>query len=104
MSLIQLIFSLPSSLRVSVPFTQIATSTQLPVEEVEHLIMKALSLELIKGDIDQVDQKARIEWVQPRVLGLKEVEELRDRLEEWSAKVKIVGERSRKGNEVLLVQ
>ena len=66
--------------------------------------MKALSLELIKGDIDQVDQKARIEWVQPRVLGLKEVEELRDRLEEWSAKVKIVGERSRKGNEVLLVQ
>lgn len=104
MSLIQLIFSLPSSSRVSVPFSQIATSTQLPVEEVEHLVMKALSLELVKGDIDQVEEKARITWVQPRVLGMQEVGELRDRLDEWSNKVKVVGERSTKGNEVLLVQ
>lgn len=35
--------------------------------------MKALSVGLIKGNIDEVDQKVQMTWVQPRVLDLNQV-------------------------------
>lgn len=35
--------------------------------------MKALSLGLLKGSIDEVDQKVHMTWVQPRVLDLEQV-------------------------------
>lgn len=41
--------------------------------QVELLVMKALSLDLVKGTIDQVDQKVQITWVQPRVLDKEQV-------------------------------
>ncbi|KAG8893493.1 26S proteasome regulatory subunit [Tulasnella sp. 408] len=65
-------------------FQTIAEETRLPQEEVEHLVMKALSLNLIKGTLDQVDQKAQISWVQPRVLSRAQIGSLADRLERWS--------------------
>merc|ERR1712106_337592 len=51
-----------------ISFGQIATSTTLPVDQVEMLIMKALSQGLVKGRIDEVDQTVSLTWVQPRVL------------------------------------
>ncbi|OBZ74457.1 putative 26S proteasome regulatory subunit rpn9 [Grifola frondosa] len=41
-------------------FQTIAEETRLPLDEVEHLVMKALSLKLIRGSLDQVDQKAHM--------------------------------------------
>lgn len=41
------------------------------------------SLKLIKGSLDQVDQKAQISWVQPRVLSKEQIGGLAKRLEEW---------------------
>ena len=35
-------------------FKEIGDKTRLPVNEVEYLVMKALSLGLVKGSIDQV--------------------------------------------------
>ena len=35
-------------------FAEIGEKTRLPVKEVEYLVMKALSLGLVKGSIDQV--------------------------------------------------
>ena len=35
--------------------------------------MKALSLGLVRGFIDQVDEKVYMTWVQPRVLDLSQV-------------------------------
>jgi hypothetical protein len=35
--------------------------------------MRALSLGLVKGSIDQVDKRVYITWVQPRVLDLNQV-------------------------------
>ncbi len=35
--------------------------------------MKALSVGLIKGNIDEVDQKVQMTWVQPRVLDVQQV-------------------------------
>lgn len=37
------------------------------------LVMKALSLGLVKGSIDEIDQKVHMTWVQPRVLDLQQV-------------------------------
>jgi 26S proteasome regulatory subunit N9 len=51
-----------------------------------------VSLKLIRGSIDQVDQKAVITWVQPRVLSRGQIGKLADRLEAWKKKLDGVAE------------
>ena len=41
--------------------------------KIELLVMRALSLGLVKGSIDQIDSKIFISWVQPRVLDINQV-------------------------------
>ena len=89
MALIEAIFSRPPHDRI-LPFQTIATETRLPFHEVEHLVMKALSLKLMKGSIDQVDSCVRVTWVQPRVLNLEQIDAMRIRLAEWSAEVSLL--------------
>ncbi|KFH41309.1 26S proteasome regulatory subunit-like protein [Hapsidospora chrysogenum ATCC 11550] len=72
-------------------FTTISQETKVRPEEIEHLIMKALSLGLLRGTIDQVDQVAHITWVQPKVLDMKQVENLRKRLLDWDSSVNQLG-------------
>ena len=69
-----------------------AEETHLAQDDVEHLLMKALALKLIRGEIDQVDAIARISWVQPRVLDRPQIEALHARLAQWCDKVKEVSE------------
>ena len=45
------------------------------------------SLKLIQGDIDQVDAKAHITWVQPRVLSRQQIEGLAGNLTAWVDKM-----------------
>jgi 26S proteasome regulatory subunit N9 len=47
----------------------------------------ACSLKLIRGSLDQVDQKAQITWVQPRVLSREQIGALAKRLESWCDKL-----------------
>lgn len=72
-------------------FRTIAEETKVKPDEIEHLIMKALSLGLLRGSIDQVDGIARINWVQPKVLDLKQIDNMRLRLGEWDASVNSLG-------------
>ncbi|KAE9392742.1 hypothetical protein BT96DRAFT_1000043 [Gymnopus androsaceus JB14] len=74
-------------------FSTIAEETRLPIAEVEHLVMKALSLNLIRGSMDQVDQKAQITWVQPRVLSRTQIGDLAKRLDGWVNKLNKVEQR-----------
>lgn len=91
MALIESVFRRASSDR-TLSFETIAVETRLPRDEVEHLIMKALSLKLIKGTIDQHAQMARITWVQPRVLDKRQIEALQQRLNGWVSRVEEVAE------------
>ncbi|KAH6614741.1 hypothetical protein B0J18DRAFT_389547 [Chaetomium sp. MPI-SDFR-AT-0129] len=72
-------------------FATIAAETKVRPGEIEHLIMKALSLGLLRGTIDQVDQVAHINWVQPKVLDMKQIENMRGRLKEWDSSVNQLG-------------
>lgn len=92
MALIESVFKRNANDR-TMSFQTIAEETRLPVDEVEHLIMKALSLKLIRGSLDQVDQKARITWVQPRVLSRAQIGELATRLGAWIDKLGSVEQR-----------
>ena len=49
--------------------------------------MKALSLGLIQGIVDQIDGTVQISWCQPQVLNRAQVGELRDRMVTWTEKV-----------------
>merc|ERR1712002_311831 len=69
-------------------FLEIANETKLPSEEVELLVMKALALGLVKGSIDQIDQKVNMTWVQPRVLDRKQIAGMMQRLDHWCTAVK----------------
>jgi 26S proteasome regulatory subunit N9 len=86
MSLIEAVFKRRTHDRV-LTFATIAAETRLPVHEVEHLLMKALALKLIQGAIDQVDETVAITWVQPRVLDLRQIRDMKDRLLNWSSHV-----------------
>jgi len=72
-------------------FTTIRNETNVPSNEIEHLVMKALSLGLVRGTIDQVAQVADINWVQPKVLDVAQIESMRERLREWDASVNKLG-------------
>ncbi|KAL1740501.1 hypothetical protein HDZ31DRAFT_47385 [Schizophyllum fasciatum] len=92
MALIESVFKRSADNR-TMGFQTIAEETRLPVNEVEHLVMKALSLKLIRGSLDQVEQRAQITWVQPRVLSREQVGALARRLEEWGTKLNAVEQR-----------
>ena len=49
--------------------------------------MKAISLGLIKGVIDQVSQHVIATWVRPRVLDKVQLESISNRLNNWGDKV-----------------
>lgn len=72
-------------------FETIATETKVAPNEIEHLLMKALSLGLLRGTIDQVDRVANINWVQPKILDMKQIENMRQRLKDWDSSVNSLG-------------
>lgn len=85
--LMELIFRRHAHKR-TIPFVTIAEAAQVDIKEVELLVMKALSLGLVKGTIDEVDQQVNMTWVQPRVLDYTQVHSLRDRVAEWSTQIR----------------
>ena len=83
-------FKLPADHR-EIALEDIARKTKLSVDGVEYLLMKALSVRLIEGVVDQVAGVVNVTWIQPRVLLKPQISELSQRLEGWIEKVKDVG-------------
>jgi len=84
--LMEMTFRREATQRV-ISFQQIAKETTLPVDQVELLIMKALSQDLVKGKIDQVDGTVHMTWVQPRVLNKDQVKVMMNKISTWSESV-----------------
>jgi len=84
--LMEMTFRREATQRV-ISFKQIAQETTLPVEQVELLIMKALSQGLVKGKIDQVSGTVHMTWVQPRVLNKDQVKVMMNKISTWSESV-----------------
>ncbi|CAB3360789.1 Hypothetical predicted protein [Cloeon dipterum] len=87
--LMEMTFKRPSNNRI-LTFAEIAKETQLPVTDVEFLVMKALSLGLVRGAIDQVAQNVQMTWVQPRVLDKNQINGMIQRLNAWCNDVKLM--------------
>eukprot|EP00036_Acanthoecidae_sp_10tr_P009340 CAMPEP_0182925450 /NCGR_PEP_ID=MMETSP0105_2-20130417/9418_1 /TAXON_ID=81532 ORGANISM="Acanthoeca-like sp., Strain 10tr" /NCGR_SAMPLE_ID=MMETSP0105_2 /ASSEMBLY_ACC=CAM_ASM_000205 /LENGTH=404 /DNA_ID=CAMNT_0025063299 /DNA_START=29 /DNA_END=1239 /DNA_ORIENTATION=- len=67
----------------AITFSELAAATQVPEDQVEVLVMRALSLGLVKGSLDQIEATATFTWVQPRVLDLKQLGDMHARLGVW---------------------
>ena len=93
MALIESVFRRNADSR-TLTFQTIAQETRLDVREVEHLVMKAFSLGLLKGSIDQIKETVTFTWVQPRVLGLEQIGALAERLKDWTEKLKRIEQRT----------
>lgn len=81
-NLLGLIFNENAS-KKSMTFSEISIKIQVEENEIELLLMKAMSLNLLQGKINQVDQLIKITWIQPRVMTGKEIMVLRDNLVQW---------------------
>jgi 26S proteasome regulatory subunit N9 len=56
MTLMESVFKRSKAERGKMTFAEIAKDVRVSVEEVEHVVMKALSLGLVRGSIDEVDE------------------------------------------------
>ncbi|KAI1808670.1 hypothetical protein F4811DRAFT_500282 [Daldinia bambusicola] len=72
-------------------FGAISADTKVRKDEIEHLVMKALSLGLVRGTIDEVDELVNFTWVQPRVLDMAQIASMSQRLGEWGENVNKLG-------------
>jgi 26S proteasome regulatory subunit N9 len=78
----------PSDVRGRVlSFSAISSGCDIPLDQVEWLLMKALALKVIKGNIDQVANDIRITWVSPRVLDKEQIQKVQERLTVWQGDV-----------------
>lgn len=68
-------------------FQAIANKTGLLLDEVEMLVMKAMSLHLVKGKIDQVSECVYISWIQPRMITKVPIADMITRLDSWCTEV-----------------
>jgi len=80
--LMEIALARPSKERY-ISFNEIAKKAFVEPQEVEFLVMKALSKGLVRGSIDQVERSVNITWVQPRVLSLAQISGMADRIGEW---------------------
>ncbi len=60
MTLIESVFKRSKESRGHIAFTEFAHECRVNLDEVEHLVMKALSLGLIKGKIDEVNSAVQV--------------------------------------------
>jgi 26S proteasome regulatory subunit N9 len=86
MALIELVFKRTGHSRF-IPFSDIADAAELHMDQVELLIMKALSLNLVQGSIDQVAMIFHVKWVQLRVLERNQIASLKESVANWRVNV-----------------
>lgn len=105
MTLVENVFKRTKEERSRIPFLSISRECRVQLDEVEHLVMKGLSLGLLKGKINEVESVVFVSWVQPRVLDMQQVKTLEKQLDAWTCKVqaKVVSLEQEEGAQELFV-
>lgn len=88
-SFLEYIFQLGKDDR-TIAFRNIANVCQIDALDVELLVMKAMSLELVKGSIDEAAETVDIHWIMPRYLSKEHLTVLISRMKEWESKMEQV--------------
>lgn len=86
---LELLFEVDKDER-SLTFDKISQHCILQKNEVELLVMKAMSLDLVKGNIDEVDELVHINWILPRYLSRSHLEIMVRKLDGWETKMEEV--------------
>lgn len=86
LALLDLIFTRQKEDR-NLSFEIVSKVTEVKLEEVEWLLMKAMSLGLIKGEINEVEKFVKITWMKPRVLDMQRLQMMKDTIGKWKGKV-----------------
>jgi len=86
LGLIELVFTKPASER-TLTFEEIAKGLEIPLEQVEWVIMRAFSVKLMEGSMDEVDGTVHVTWILPRALGMQQMTDLAIQFGEWATKV-----------------
>lgn len=86
LSLMEMAFKRPSTER-QLTFEDVAQNTGLGKNQVELLVMRALSQGLVRGTIDQVAATVNLTWVQPRVLDRDQLTAIVGKINAWSSAV-----------------
>lgn len=89
---------------MEISFSRISEACLVSNEDVELLVMKAQSLELIRGSIDQVSESVRVDWVLPRYLSTEHLKLLASRIGDWQQKMEEVIRQVEDGSGELLVK
>eukprot|EP00587_Corethron_hystrix_P004818 CAMPEP_0113301130 /NCGR_PEP_ID=MMETSP0010_2-20120614/2489_1 /TAXON_ID=216773 ORGANISM="Corethron hystrix, Strain 308" /NCGR_SAMPLE_ID=MMETSP0010_2 /ASSEMBLY_ACC=CAM_ASM_000155 /LENGTH=388 /DNA_ID=CAMNT_0000154705 /DNA_START=16 /DNA_END=1179 /DNA_ORIENTATION=- /assembly_acc=CAM_ASM_000155 len=82
LGLVDMVFRRPADDR-TLKFADVAERCGVPEDRVEHMVMRALSLGLIRGSMDQVDGTVDVSWVLPRVLDHDQMKALAERFGQW---------------------
>jgi len=86
LGLIELIFAKSASER-TLTFAEIAVGLEIPVEQVEWVIMRAFSVKLIEGTMDEVEGSVHVTWILPRALSAEQMTDLAGQFSAWTTKV-----------------
>ncbi|KAJ8602786.1 hypothetical protein CTAYLR_002592 [Chrysophaeum taylorii] len=87
LALMNLLFETPSRSR-ALDFDAISRRTRLDIDKVEWLVMRAMALNLVRGQIDEVKQSVHFSWVAPRVLDDHQIAHLVTQLDTLNDKAK----------------
>jgi 26S proteasome regulatory subunit N9 len=102
LALMELAFRKPKKQR-RLAFQELSAHCRVGLKEVEHLVMKAMCAQLIKGKIDEVAQVVIITWVAPRILDTARIDVMRDRMDEWCQHSTVLAEHLEEMTPELLV-
>lgn len=88
MSLIAIVFDKPTTNK-TVKYDEVLQKVPLlkSADDVERITMKALSLGLIKGLINQNKSEVEIAWIQPRTMTMDQIVNMKEKMSFWSDRV-----------------
>ena len=85
-ALLEMIFNAGKDER-SMSFTKISQGCSVEEGDVELLVMKSMSLGLIRGTIDEVARVIHVDWAMPRYLSKSHLQIMHRKMQEWELKM-----------------